>query len=562
MLMLLCPWEDSSYLIFSSNVPDILYYSHIPAVIVAMLLGGFIFVHNKTPTAKNLLILLSLFSFYTGIDLVIWASNRADLVLFLWSLQVLLEPLIFLFGLYFAYFFLGYKTLSLRTKITSSLLIVPFILLVPTKYNLVGTRLMTCDATEGLVALYYSYALETILTVWIMMLCVKAYRAAQERADKKRVLLFATGLLSLLLAFSWGNIVGSFTEDWVTAQYGLFGMPVFIGLLVFLIVRYGAFSVKLIGAQALVISLILLIGSQFFFIRNNTNRTLTAITLVLAAVFGWALIRSVKQEVKRKEEMEVLSKRLAVANQELRRLDAAKSEFISIASHQLRTPLTAIRGYVSLVLEGSYGQVTPTLQDVLNKIYAVNNRMGQLVEDLLNISRIESGRVQYTFAPTQLEPIVADIVDMFTIMAKGRGLALKIKLPKTTLPRLSLDETKVREVISNLIDNALKYTEEGGVTVAVEKDGRFVAVKVMDTGIGVKPEDEERLFKKFTRSPETMKLDVSGTGLGLYVGKTFVAAHGGTLSVESEGPGKGATFIVRLPIDAPPQGAAGETLPK
>ena len=203
--MLLCPWEDPRYLIFSSNVPDILFYSHIPAVITALLLGGFIFLHNKTPATKNLLILLLLFSFYTAFDLVIWASNRADLVLFLWSFQVLLEPFIFLFGLYFTYFFFGYTTISWRTKIISIVSVLPFIVLIPTYYDLVGVRLATCDAIEGSVALYYSYAIEILLVFWIMALCVKAYRLARESSDRKKGVLFYDRLIIIIAGVFLGK---------------------------------------------------------------------------------------------------------------------------------------------------------------------------------------------------------------------------------------------------------------------------------------------------------------------------------------------------------------------
>lgn len=547
--MWLCPWEDPRYLIFSSNVPDVLYYSHIPAIIAALLFGGFIFLHNKTSTAKNLLTLLLLFSLYTTLDLVIWASNRPDLVLFLWSMQVLLEPFIFLFSLYFTYFFLGQKSISSWTKIVSAFLIIPFILLIPTRYNLVGARLATCDATEGLVALYYSYALEVFLTVWIAMLCVKAYRATQGRNDRKRIFFFTMGLLSLLLAFSWGNIVGSFTEDWVVAQYGLFGMPVFIVLLVFLIVRYRAFNIKLIGAQALVISLALLIGSQFFFIHNNTNRILTAITLVLTTLFGWGLIRSVKEEILRKEELQEISDRLAVANTELHRLDTAKSEFISIASHQLRTPLTAIKGFVSLLLEGAYGRLEPSVADTLNKVYLANARLVNLVENLLNISRIEAGRIQYQFAPTRLEDILTELHELFILAAHEKGIRLGITLPKTPLPMLSLDGAKIREVISNMIDNSIKYTERGEVLIVAEQQGNKVVVTVSDTGVGIDPEDLPHLFKKFERGKDAAQVNVSSTGLGLYVGKSFTEAHGGTIRAESAGKGKGARFVLELPVD-------------
>ena len=546
--MLLCPWEDPRYLIFSSNVPDVLYYSHIPAIVIALLLGFFVFSNKKTLATKALLALVVLFSLYTVLDLVIWASNRGDFVLFLWSLQVLIEPFIFLCSLYLTYLFLGYKTISLKTKIIFLLITVPFVVLIPTKYSLNGITLATCNANEGFVALYYSYILETFFTLWILILYIKAYKASRDIIDKKRIKFFGIGMFLFLFAFSWGNIVGSFTEDWTMAQYGLFGMPVFMGFLAFLIVRYKAFDIKLIGAQALVVTLVVLIGSQFFFITSNTNRILTGISLVLIAVFGWVLIRSVKKEIEQKEQYEKISHTLAIANERLKELDATKSEFISIASHQLRTPLTAIKGYLSLLLEGSYGSVSPQVLDILNKLYLVNSRLVHLVEDLLNVSRIEAGRIQYNFEPTQLEPIIVDLVEMFKSSANEKNLTLDIHLPKTALPLITIDPNKIKEVVSNLIDNSIKYTKVGGTTVTLERTPLTARIIISDTGIGIHPEDMKNLFQKFLRSKETTKMVVSGAGLGLYVGKSFIEAHGGTIWAESDGPDKGARFIIELPL--------------
>ena len=546
--MLLCPWEDPRYLIFSSNVPDVLYYSHIPAIVIALLLGFFVFSNKKTLATKALLALVVLFSLYTVLDLVIWASNRGDFVLFLWSLQVLIEPFIFLCSLYLTYLFLGYKTISLKTKIIFLLITVPFVVLIPTKYSLNGITLATCNANEGFVALYYSYILETFFTLWILILYIKAYKASRDIIDKKRIKFFGIGMFLFLFAFSWGNIVGSFTEDWTMAQYGLFGMPVFMGFLAFLIVRYKAFDIKLIGAQALVVTLVVLIGSQFFFITSNTNRILTGISLVLIAVFGWVLIRSVKKEIEQKEQYEKISHTLAIANERLKELDATKSEFISIASHQLRTPLTAIKGYLSLLLEGSYGSVSPQVLDILNKLYLVNSRLVHLVEDLLNVSRIEAGRIQYNFEPTQLEPIIVDLVEMFKSSANEKNLTLDIHLPKTALPLITVDPNKIKEVVSNLIDNSIKYTKVGGTTVTLERTPLTARIIISDTGIGIHPEDMKNLFQKFLRSKETTKMVVSGAGLGLYVGKSFIEAHGGTIWAESDGPDKGARFIIELPL--------------
>jgi signal transduction histidine kinase len=231
-------------------------------------------------------------------------------------------------------------------------------------------------------------------------------------------------------------------------------------------------------------------------------------------------------------------------------LDNAKSEFISIASHQLRTPLTAIKGYTSLMLEGSYGKIDNQIQDVINKVYSANNRLIDLVENLLSISRLESGRMQYNFQLTQLADIVQDTISMFAVIAKKQNTELIVVTPEMPLPLMSLDAGKIREVISNLVENALKYTSQNGsVTVKMEQvDDEKVRLSIKDTGIGIHKEDLEHIFLKFARSKETEKLYVGGTGLGLYVGRTFIEKHGGRLWAESVGPGQGSEFICELPI--------------
>jgi signal transduction histidine kinase len=343
--------------------------------------------------------------------------------------------------------------------------------------------------------------------------------------------------------------------------YGIFGMPIFMGFLAYLIVKYKAFNIKMIGAQALIFALIVLVGSQFFFAQNNTSKILTGITLVFTGAFGIFLIRSVHEEVKRKEELQYMSDKLAQANDQLRTLDNAKSEFISIASHQLRTPLTSIKGFISLLLEGAYGKFAENQSDVLNKVYKSNERLITLVEDLLNISRIESGRMEFHFEKCQLTVLCQELMDTFSMRAKTSGLYLDYKVPQNPIPEVMVDSAKVREVISNLIDNAIKYTPKGGVTIRVEQaDPRLskienvgkmgsVRVVISDTGIGVPATEIPYLFSKFSRGKDTGRLNTGGTGLGLYVGKSMIEANGGKVWAESEGAGKGSRFIIEVPVE-------------
>jgi signal transduction histidine kinase len=303
-----------------------------------------------------------------------------------------------------------------------------------------------------------------------------------------------------------------------------------------------------LGSQILAYILILTVGSQFIFLQDATERALSIITLIISLSIAILFLQNSNKETKTRKKVEQLADELNLSNERLKDLDKQKSEFISIASHQLRTPLTAIKGYVSLLLEGSYGEIKPDIKDVLNKVYSVNDRLVHLVEDLLNVSRIEAGRIQYNFQPTQLADILTELHDMFGMTAKNKGLEFNLNLPEPKLPKIVADPNKIKEISSNLIDNAIKYTPSGSVTVTLSQEGPNARIVIADTGIGIKPEDKGHLFTKFVRSKETSRMVVGGAGLGLFVGKSFVMAHKGTIRAESEGEGKGSQFIIELPI--------------
>ena len=537
-------------LLFRDLVPlSLIHLSHVPIAIVSLLIGVFVISKSQELSSKILFSITVVFSIWLSLDLLLWEFGYdSPLTMFSWSLLGIFFDLFFVLSLYFFYVFLDKRDVSFSKKLLFIGSLLPAVIFTPTIINLVGFDGINCEPIEGRYFITYNYSLGVIVSFWVLILAFLKYRKA-EKEFKKQILLLTFGIGLLLTAFSWSNIIGSITLDWYLIQYGLFGMPVFLGFLVYLIVRYRAFDIKLLGVQALTITQFILISSMLFFAKSEVNRILTLITLLITTGAGWFLVKSVKKEIERKEELQVMSDRLASANQELKRLDNAKSEFISIASHQLRTPLTAIKGYTSLILEGSYGKIDNQLQDVVNKVYAANSRLIELVENLLSISRLESGRMQYNYQSVQLADVVNDAAGMFAVIAKKKGIDLQVLAPETPLPFLSLDAGKIREVVSNLIDNALKYTESGSVTVKMEQveDGK-VRLSVKDTGIGIKKEDLEHIFLKFARSKETEKLYVGGTGLGLYVGRTFIEKHGGRLWAESEGHGHGAEFIFELPI--------------
>jgi signal transduction histidine kinase len=286
--------------------------------------------------------------------------------------------------------------------------------------------------------------------------------------------------------------------------------------------------------------------------------------------------------IRLKDDIDAATKDLLDANEKLTKLDQAKSDFISIASHQLRTPLTVVKGYISMMLEGDFGKINKEELSALEKVYESNERLIQLVENLLNISRIESGRLQFKFETMQFEKLSDSVVDELSGNAAKKGLKLNYSKPKKALPPVVIDQEKIRQVLINMVDNSIKYTKQGTVSVKVDlvdfippvlesselskraddstqkmlrsfelsqsASNKAIRFTVADTGMGISPNDLPHLFNKFTRGTGTVLVHTEGTGLGMYVARMMVEAHQGKIWAESEGEGRGAKFIMEIPI--------------
>jgi signal transduction histidine kinase len=246
------------------------------------------------------------------------------------------------------------------------------------------------------------------------------------------------------------------------------------------------------------------------------------------------------------KEVERQTSQLKQANEDLKKLDKAKSDFISIASHQLRTPLTAIRGFTSMILEGSYGRITNVVKDKLEKVYESSDRLIRLVNDLLDLSHMEGGKMEFNFQKVSITQMVKSVCEELDIQAQKKKLKMAINLPEQEL-FVKADDQKLRQVVMNLIDNGVKYTDKGKVEVFLkEQDGKII-FSVKDTGMGMKEEEIQNLFQKFVRGSEASHYHTEGAGIGLYVARQLIEAHQGRVWAESEGEGKGSTFLVELP---------------
>lgn len=229
-----------------------------------------------------------------------------------------------------------------------------------------------------------------------------------------------------------------------------------------------------------------------------------------------------------------------------RELNQTMNDFLSVATHELKAPTTIIKGYLSNIMDGDYGTVNEPIKEPINVALLQTDRLNSLVQDLLNVSRVEQGRIQYKLTAVDTVKILNTITTNYHSVAENKGLQL-IYTPIENNNFIYADEGRVQEIFTNLIDNAIKYTATGSVTVTQQISKGFVTTNFRDTGFGISPEAKERLFQRFYRVQTSQTQGISGTGLGLWIIKQYITAMNGTIEVETM-EGVGSNFIVKLPI--------------
>lgn len=241
------------------------------------------------------------------------------------------------------------------------------------------------------------------------------------------------------------------------------------------------------------------------------------------------------------------TKELRFSNRQLQRLDEAKNEFISMASHQLRTPLTSIKGYLDMMLEGDLGKISPTQRAVLREAFSSSERMVRLINDFLNVSRLQTGKFTIDKQSVDIAQILRDEVSLLKVVADQRSVEMVLKIDKK-IPSLAVDSEKIRQVMLNMIDNAIYYSNpHKKVVITLKSSGKMIEFSVKDSGIGVPKSEQANLFGKFFRGTNAKKRRPDGTGVGLFLAKKVILSHDGEMIFESE-EGKGSTFGFRLPV--------------
>ena len=404
---------------------------------------------------------------------------------------------------------------------TSTLLLVPFV------FHEISTLIPVDEAVNPEKSQGIIMAGIVTLSFFASGIYVLFRRIGQTKGDERRqVMLMFTGMsltAGLLLLFSFILPIGFKNFNFV--PYGsLFIFPVIV------FTAYAIYIVELFHVKNIfsgLFTFFLCIVSLIELVVADTVEQL----LLRVAVFLLTIVIGI-QLVKNTFEIEL-------ANEQ-------KSELMSFATHEIRTPITVMRGYATMLLDGDRGEISKDVKDLLQKIMIAGNDVTTLLSEYLDKSKIELGQLEYIPSDFDVKTIVNEVLAIFQIHADQRGVRLTKSIRVARKFMIHADRAKLKEVITNIVDNSIKYTPKGSITVTLTAEDGYVTIKVADTGVGIEPDVMPSLFKEFSRA-DLQKVNILGTGLGLFLAKRFTEEQGGKIWAESEGKDKGAQLFIRFP---------------
>lgn len=400
--------------------------------------------------------------------------------------------------------------------------------------------------------LFNLYILFLLISIIIGCLILARKYPDATPIGKKQI---GTVLIGIISSIATGTLLSAILPVLGFSQLiniGPVSVILFISFTSYAIIKHHLLDIRVIlteVASVIVLIALLIQVVQSIESGNLTNMIVSIVIFCVVAYGGYLLIKSVQDEISRRRQIQELASRLDAANKHLEELDKLKDNFMSMASHELNTPIAAILGYLSMILEeGMGGEISSKARQYLMSVYESSKRLAALVKDLLNVSRIESGRIHLIYEEVQMENLIDQAIMEVGSKVKEANHDLTFEKPKILTPKTWLDKTRITEVIINFLGNAIKYTPPGGkIDIRVLQKGDDIEVSVQDNGKGIPKDKQDKVFQKFTQV-DVLKDEVKGTGLGMYISKNLIELHKGKIWFESDGSGKGTTFFFTVPV--------------
>lgn len=532
-------------------------YSHIIPVVITLLISGFVLLKSRFSLLSQTFALFTVsFCLWLIGDLITWVSSDYNLVSFVWSPLDYINITFYLFGAYFFIVFIKERDITFLQKVGLFSLSIPGWWLTVTNQAITQFNQPQCEAFSNGFLANYKLFLEVFVVGLILLV---AFLVGRNSTKQKRmqIISICSALILFFSIFSVTEYISTQTGVYEITLYSLFILPVFLFIILYSIANLGIFKIRLLGFQLLPYVLVIMVGSQFFFLNNSTDRTLTIVTFVTSLGFAGLLINSGKREIEARKKIENLAEDLEKANARLKELDREKDELLGIVAHQLSRPITALRWDLESLLDGDLGDLNQKQKEEAFTMRSQAVNLADLVSMILDVSRIQLGKIQLDPRPLDVDQLFKEILDVINPTVVDKKINFQKSLPEK-IPVALLDKRYTRMTIENLLTNAVKYTPEGGVVkFEVKIEAGLMRCTVTDTGCGIPKAEQDKIFGKMFRA-SNVRNTVEGNGFGLYVAKGAIEAQGGKMWFTSE-EGKGTTFVVELPMkkDSPaaPAGA-------
>lgn len=525
---------------------ELLLYSHIPTSLAALVFGIYVYMNDRRLPSLTLLVVCLGFAGWCLFDLGSWfAFLGAGEMMFAWSLLDLFAVIFFCFAYYFLYTFITGRDLPSWQKVFGVILIAPTLITTFLGLNLTLYDTAICEAWEHEIITWYPFFVEMFIIISAVVLMFRERNKTNDRKKRREITLASAGVLLFLGFFFSATLAVTLLVNYAVGEYaynyeiyGLFGMPILLIYLGYLIVRYRAFDIRILSVQALVTGLIALIAAQYAFVQSTASGILIAITLALTVVAGFQLIRSVQNEIEQRKRVEKLARELDTANKQ-------QVVLLHFITHQLKGFMTKSRNIFATLRDGDYGTMPTEVIPMIEEGFRSDTKGVATIQEILNAANIKSGKVEYKKEPFDLKALIDEIAVDLRMNAEAKGLTLLVSCGTEPI-MFTGDRGQLINALKNIVDNSIKYTLTGGIKITLSKEGEEIRFVVEDTGVGISPEDMQNLFTEGGHGAHSKKVNVESTGFGLYIVKNIVEAHGGTVEAFSEGEGKGSRFVVNL----------------
>ena len=510
------------------------------------LLGFIVYISNtKSVTSVSFLFFCVVTILWSFFNYSSYQTSDPELALLLWKIVIF-------FGFWHSFTFFNFLYVFPREKVVFptwyKYALVPFVVLT-SLWALLGDLVfkgvgVTVNGVPdplvgGGIGVFVITVCVLIIASFVFL--VRSILKANKNQKRPYELILIGALVTFILLFTFNLILPAVFEVTRFIPLGAVTLLPFSIFTAYAIYKHKTFKVTNLGSTLMAFFLCVVTFIEIIFAENAGQ------LILRSGIFLFVLLICI-QFIKNIFMLERITESLETANEQLTSLDKLKSEFISLASHQLRSPLTVIKGYASTLTDGVVGGMNPKQTEIVHHIYTSAQGLASVVEDFLSVTKIEQGGMKYAFEPTDVKEIIEDLTTDMKIVAADKNLFFSVSMDHADMYMISADAVKLKQVFLNIIDNSIKYTKEGFVKVSLTKNSneKTITFMVADSGVGISSETKKKLFTKFGRG-EAGSLNGGGSGLGLYLAEEIVKAHQGHIMVESEGEGKGAQFSVVLP---------------